>query len=264
MRWVLWLLLGCSSTPAKPDGAIDDSGITTDDATMEAASDAPVADGGGCNNDILGTFETCACPLVSMDLTSPMPSLREDGLAFTPGEMYTRAALSPGGQTLYDIPNAGGSSIESEIMSFEILHFCEGATLLKTETQIAYAPPDDSGPNTITDLEVEIGGKKVGVSVTRGYFPKPMPFTVSDAKALLEKKLIGVNRSSMRVLPQDKWVKQILHVFVADQASHDAVVQAWPTIDPMIRADTIVLLTKTTGGGFIYCNPDPPLGQECP
>lgn len=58
--------------------------------------------------------------------------------------------------------------------------------------------------------------------------------------------------------------EQKLERLVADQASHDAVVQAWPTIDPMIRADTIVLLTKTTGGGFIYCRPELPLGQECP
>jgi hypothetical protein len=60
------------------------------------------------------------------------------------------------------------------------------------------------------------------------------------------------------------WVKQILHVFASNQAQHDAVVQAYPTIDPSLRADTIVLLTRTTGGGFIYCNPDPPLGMECP
>lgn len=231
---------------------------------MDSSMVMDVIDAGGGKNDILGTFDMGSCPLVAMDLGSASPSLEEDGLTFVMAEKWERAALSTGGQTLWDVPNAGGSSIVSEIMSFEILHFCEGATLLKTETQIQYAPPDDAGPNTITDLEVEIGGKKVGVSATRGYVPSPMPFGVPEAKALLEKKLIGVNRSSVRVLPTDKWVKQILHVFVANQSAHDAVAQAWPAIDPMIRADTIVLLTKTTGGGFLYCNPDPPLGMECP
>ena len=75
--------------------------------------------------------------------------------------------------------------------------------------------------------------------------------------------MIGVNRSSQRVLPADKWVKQILHVLSVDQANTDAIARVWPTIDPAIRADTIVLVTQTTGGGFVYCHPTPPLGAEC-
>jgi hypothetical protein len=224
----------------------------------------PGGDAGDPKNAILGTFGMGACPLVTSELGSPSPSLEQDGLTFVMGETFDRAALSPGGQILFDTPNAGGSSFESEVMSFEILHYCEGASLLKTETQIGYAPPDDAGANSITDVLVEIGGKKVGVSVTRAYKPKPMSFTQADAKALLDTKLAGVNRSSQRVLVGDKWVKQILHVLVADKEAHDAVVAAYPTVDPTLRADTIVLLTQTTGGGFIYCNPDPPLGTECP
>lgn len=264
MRIAVCLLLSCASSSTGVDASTQDATFLEDSTPSDASVSLDVSDAGGGKNDILGTFDMGSCPLVAMDIGSPMPSLREDGLAFAMGEKWERASLSMGGQTLFDTPNAGGSSGESEVMSFEILHFCEGATLLHTETQIQYAPPDDSGPNTITDLEVEIQGKKVGVSVTRGYVPSNMPFGVPEAKSLLEKKLIGVNRSSERVLPVDKWVKQILHVFVANQSARDAVVQAWPSIDPTIRADTIVLVTKTTGGGFIYCNPDPPLGTECP
>ncbi len=73
-------------------------------------------------------------------------------------------------------------------------------------------------------------------------------------QALIEKKLDGVIRSSQRVLPADKWVKQILHVFVASKAQHDAVVRVYNNdIAAPIKADTILLLTQTTGGGFIYC-----------
>lgn len=72
-----------------------------------------------------------------------------------------------------------------------------------------------------------------------------------------------MNRSSERVLPQDKWVKQILHVLSVDQANTDAIARVWPTIDPAIRADTIVLVTQTKGGGFAYCHPTPPLGSDC-
>jgi len=195
---------------------------------------------------------------------SPSPSLVNDQLVFTAGETYARASLSPGGQTIYDTPNAGGSSVESEVMSFEVLHFCEGASLLKTETQIDYAKVTDGGSASITDILVSIGGVKVGVSVTRAYRPSSQTLTDADVKALLEKKLEGILVSSDRVMPADAWKKQILHVFAANKAAVDAIGRVYPTISSTLRGDTIVLVTQTTGGGFVYCNPDPPLGTECP
>jgi hypothetical protein len=257
-----------SALPTAPGGSSGDPGTTPDEPVADAgATDAPAkkpdADAGGPTGDILGTLASGACGIVQSELTQATPSLENNLLVFVMGETYDRASLSPGGQRLYDTANAGGSSTESEALSYEVLRYCEGATLLHTETEIAYQPPDDSGANTITDLEVEIAGKKVGVSVTRAYKPPTQTLTDADVKALLEKKLEGINRSSMRVLPQDKWVKQILHVFSVNKAATDAITRTWPTIDAAIRADTIVLVTQTTGGGFIYCNPDPPLGSEC-
>jgi hypothetical protein len=269
----------CSSGAATPDSALPtvtgtssgdpgtdpgtgdpaDGGVA--DSSKKADADAGPPSGAG---DILGTLASGSCGIVKNELTQAMPSLENNLLVFVMGETYDKASLSPGGQRMFDTANAGGSSTESETMSYEVLRFCEGATLLHTETEIAYQPPDDSGANSITDLEVEIGGKKVGVSVTRAYRPASQPFTDTDVKALLVKKLEGINRSSMRVLPQDKWVKQILHVFSANKAATDAIARTWPTIDAPTRADTIVLVTQTTGGGFIYCNPDPALGTECP
>jgi hypothetical protein len=271
----------CSSDAVAPIGTppVAEGGPSTDpgsgaggEAGVDPRPDGGVADasnhdaaheGGAPNYDILGTLASGACGVVQTELTQAAPSLENNLLVFVAGETYDRASLSPGGQALFDIANAGGSSVESEVMSFEVLHFCEGATLLKSETQISYEPPSDAGANTITDILVEIGGAKVGVSVTRAYHPPGIPYTDADAKSLLEKKLIGVNRSSQRVLPQDKWVKQILHVLSVDQANTDAIARVWPTIDPAIRADTIVLVTQTKGGGFVYCHPTPPLGSEC-
>lgn len=266
----------CSSSAAAPDGAVPTveagpSGSSGDpgpgpdptpDAAVEDSSKdaAPPAPTG----DILGTLASGACGILTNELTQATPSLENNLLVFVMGENYDKASLSPGGQRMFDTANAGGSSTESETMSYEVLRYCEGATLLHTETEIAYQPPDDSGANSITDLEVEIAGKKVGVSVTRAYRPSNLTLTDADVKALLVKKLEGINRSSMRVLPQDKWVKQILHVFSVNKAATDAIARTWPTIDVAIRADTIVLVTQTTGGGFIYCNPDPALGTECP
>jgi hypothetical protein len=237
--------------------------VAPDGASKPDASDAG-ADGIGGSTAILGTLTGASCGTIASLLGSPSPSLLDDDLVFVAGETYDKSSLSTDGQRLYDTPNAGGSSTESEVMSFEVLHYCEGATLLHTETEIAYTPPDANGGNGITDLEVSIGGSKVGVSVTRAYKPSSQTLTDADVKALLEKKLVGIKQSSARVLPADRWVKQILHVFAATQDGSDAVGRVWPTIDPATRADTIVLVTHTVGGGFVYCHPTPALGSECP
>jgi hypothetical protein len=241
-------LVACSDNANHADLAVNDSG------------DLSVP--GGDPNQILGTFSG-PCGILLAELHSPLPSLIDDALGFVAGEVYGRDSLSSDGQRLYDIPNAGGSSAESEVMSFEILHYCDGASLLKSETEIGYAPPDtDLGGNSITDILVAIGGDKLGVSVTRAY--QPGGFCETQVHDLLVKKLDGINHSSARVLPADRWIKQILHVFVATRDAADSVHRVWPTLDATLRADTIVLVTQTTGGGFIYCDPNPPVGQECP
>lgn len=249
-----------ADTGVAPPGSGDEDAATGERDGSPADAGADVAGGG----EILGTLTAGSCGLVRNELVKTTPSLEVNHLEFVAGETYDRASLSPGGQTLFDTANAGGSSSESEVLSYEVLRYCEGAKLLKTETEIGYQPPDDTGPNTITDLSVEIDGKKVGVSVTRAYKPATQPLTDAEVKALLEKKLEGVIRSSQRVLPSDKWVKQILHVFSVNKAATDAIERVLPTIAPAVKADTIVLVTETKGGGFVYCDPDPALGSECP
>ncbi len=271
-RRLLFLGLAACSVAAEtvpPSSPADAGEVETPtpgepDVGDEPDARAPTKDGGkpDASTDILGTLSG-ACGALKNELGSSAPSLAQNSLAFAAGETYEKASLSTGGQELFDTPNAGGSSVESEVMSFEVLHACEGAKLLKTETEILYVN-DDAGPATITDILVEIDGKKVGVSVTRAYKPQGLSFPDSEVKSLVEKKLDGIVRSSQRVAPEDRWVKQILHVFAATKAQADAVVRVLPTINPATRADTIVLLTQTTGGGFVYCNPDPPLGSECP
>jgi hypothetical protein len=251
---------GPAIAPEKAEHPSDGPPQASNDAGDESHADAG-SDAAPAIADILGTL-TGSCNVVPL-LATAAPSFEENDLTFVAGESYDRPSLSPDAQRMFDTPNAGGTSTESEIMSFEVLRACDGAKLLKTETEIGYID-DDAGAQTITDILVEIAGQKVGVSVTRAYKPSNMTFSDADVKALLEKKLEGVLRSSARVAPQDRWVKQILHVFAATNAQADAVSRMLPTIDATIRGDTIVLLTKTKGGGFVYCNPDPPLGSECP
>lgn len=245
--------------PVDPgDGAPESDGGTTTPKDSGSKVDANVAPA-----DILGTLSG-SCGHVKLYLTAASSSFIQNAIEFKAGESYDKASLSDDGDRLFDTPNAGGSSTESETMSFEILRACDGAKLLKTETEIKYAPPDDAGDNSISDMIVEIGGKKIGVQVTRVYRPPNVTLTDEGAKATLVKKLEGINRSTVRVVPADKWVKQILHVFTANKAATDAVLRVLPTLDASLKADTIIVLTQSTGGGFLYCDPDPALGSECP
>jgi hypothetical protein len=277
-------LVACGSDPAAPapvDAGTADVGASVDrppvidvgsgtdvPAVIDVANDTPaLVDAATPPRDGplpgLGAVSG-ACGTLRGMIRNPAPSLVENAIGFMAGERYDRTLLSVGGRRLYDTPNAGGSSTESEVFSYEVLYRCEDAALVATETEVMYQPADDAGANSITDLVVSIGGERVGVSVTRAYRPMPMVFTEANALSLLRDKLAGVNRSSMRVLPAQRWVKQILHVFAVDTAAAQAVARAWATIDAGTRADTIVLVTVTRGGGFIYCNPDPALGSECP
>jgi hypothetical protein len=259
--------LACSSNSADDTTEPLPTEAGVNDATT--AGDTSLASDGGSDafvparEPILGTH-TGSCGAVIPEIAKPTPSLIESNLTFAPPEQYVRSELSPGGQRLFDTPNAGGSSGESEVMSYEVLHVCEGADLLKTETEIAYGGPVDGGGSPITDFLVTIQGKKVGVSVTRAYKPASQGYTVADATTLLTKKLDDIQKSSARVLAADKWVKQILYVFAETQAQYDAAKTAWGQLSAAVKADTIVVLTRSVGGGFIYCNPDPPLGNPCP
>jgi hypothetical protein len=241
--------------PNEPGTSDDDGGTSDASGRADAGPDA--------DDGILGTLSG-SCGIVKTLLTTKSPSYEKNALVFVPGETYAKASLSPEAARMFDTPNAGGTSVESEIMSFEVLRHCEGAKLLKTETEVQYSAPDPKGGNSITDILVSIGGTKIGVSVTRVYKPASQPLTDADVKTIVLKKLEGINRSSERVLAEDKWQKQILHVFTANKSATDAVTRVLSTIDPAVKADTVVLLTETTGGGFVYCNPDPPLGNECP
>jgi len=260
-------LASCASTTSTPRdaGIAFDAALAPVDGGEGGAGEVDAADASAdpARALLLGQV-TGACGDVRAELTRATPSLFENHLAFAAGEAYGKASLSPGGQRMFDTPNAGGSSLESEVISFEVLRHCEGATLLKTETEIAYAPPDDAGPSTISDVLVEIDGRKVGLSVTRAYRPASQTMSDADVKELIERKLVGINRSTVRVLPADRWVKQVLHVFAVTPAAVEAVKRVYAALDASTKGDTVVLLTRTTGGGFLYCEPDPPLGSECP
>lgn len=235
---VLALLAACgdsgSSTP-------DVDAFVATDAAPDAAPTAFGEIGGACNQ------------LNDPELTGAMPLLFHSSLTFARryNDPADRPLLTPGGQEIVATPNAGGSSIYSEVFAFEQLARCELAALLKTETEIVY---DTQGK--ITDILVEIDGKKIGVSVVRAVqFPFGQPYTLQNATTIIQRKLEDIQASSMNVSAQDRWVKQVLAVLAYDDQHADTVKSAWLGMDASVRADTVLVVTATHGDDtFIYTN----------
>jgi len=149
--------------------------------------------------------------------------------------------LSPGALQILHLPNAGGNSLESEVLSFELLHRCFGATLLKTEMEIEYFPEYSKK----TDYSVTLHGHHVGVSVTRA-MKFGSTFTAADADHLLRKKLFGIIVSSQNVLKGHKWEKQILHVWASHSYVADIVTEQFQKMSDSLRVDTLLVLTVCT------------------
>lgn len=55
---------------------------------------------------------------------------------FTPNRKLARMNLSSDAVKIRDVPNAGGSSVASEVLSFELLQRCFKAKLLKVGVKI--------------------------------------------------------------------------------------------------------------------------------
>ena len=246
---------GCDVAPvgSDADSAVprDDSGLdagTFDAGTFDAGTfDAGTLDAGPIE---VGVIEGTCGVLDDDELLSPSSFAFDNAIDFpTAFTTMDELLLSAGAQEILLDGTAGGSSGYSEAFSFELLHRCEGAALIKSETEIVY---DASG--SITDILVEIGGHPVGVSVTRAVaFPFDTPYPVATAQALLERKLAGILESTANVSAGDAWVKQILYVIAYAPMHAESILSAWDLVDPTLRADTILMVTVTNGmDAFLY------------
>ena len=158
--------------------------------------------------------------------------------------------LTEGGQEIIDDGNAGGSSILSEVFSYEVLHRCEDADLLKTEMEVTYTDPSGK----LTDFLVDFDGTKIGVSVTRAIgWPRDDPYTVESAQNILEQKLQGVLDSTANVAVVDAWQKQILHVIAYGDEHAASLATAFDAVDASLKSNTIVWVTVSHGDDeFLY------------
>ena len=229
------------------DTAVEGDTDTDTDADTDTDTDADADTDADTDADLpldgFGEISGECGVLTSTELTGPEPWLFRNAIDFGQLE-FDYDQLSEGGQEVYDDGNLGGSSLYSEIFSYELLYRCELAALLKTEGEIVY---DDEGGKK-TDLLVEIDAETIGVSVTRAYgWPPEDPYTVDDAEALLEDKLADIPLSTDNVADEDAWTKQVLHVIAYASGHADSIETAWAGLDADLLGDTIVLVTVTDG-----------------
>lgn len=161
---------------------------------------------------------------------------------------FATIPLSEGGRRILELPNAGGNSVSSEVISYELLRMMFGAHLSRTEMELEYFPHGSK----ITDYSVTINGECVGVSVTRAMKFRGT-FTTKDGAALLAKKLYGVSAST-RAVVQETWKKQILHVFAEHAYVADELRRAFDALDAETKANTVVLCTVTSNARWIFTN----------
>lgn len=143
-------------------------------------------------------------------------------------------------------PNAGGSSVESETLSFEILKKFFNAHLISTEMEVNYWPEGGS----ITDYVCLLFGAVIGVSVTRAMKYNGEAFTLADASALLQKKLKGISQSSRNSML--KWRKQILHVWIMSPQACESICLAWSKLDRQLKSNTVLLITLAENSREVF------------
>lgn len=151
---------------------------------------------------------------------------------------FSQVCLSEGAKRILQLPNAGGNSVASEVMSFEVLFRLFRARLESTEMEIQYYP----AWSKITDYSIAVDDSVFGVSVTRAMKYRGV-FLEEDAERLLRKKLTGVNDSSRNVINDFKWEKQVLHIWAEKEHNAKVLERVYNRLPQELKRDTLVLVT---------------------
>merc|ERR1711997_76661 len=189
-------------------------------------------------------------PIIALILSQNVPTPLYLSSSFRTSLYRESVNLSSGARRIMLEENAGGQSELSEGFSFEFLRRIFGAKLVKTEMAIRYWWNSWKK----TDYSVRIRGQVVGVSVTRAMKYKGI-FDRGDADKLLRKKLFGINESSLGVLEQDEWQRQILHIWATDEyierILYDTSLDLLFTEPELVR-NTLVMVTVTSSWWIFY------------
>ena len=162
---------------------------------------------------------------------------------------FENITFCDGAVKIFNLPNAGGNSVNSEALSFEYFNAMYGATLEATEMELKYFPLGSK----ITDFSVRIRNQTIGVSVTRAMKFGNALFDKEDAMRLLEKKLYGVVASTKAVIRKYRWKKQILHIWAENtQIARILEDVYYNDISDELKSNTIVVITVCENANWIF------------
>ena len=163
-----------------------------------------------------------------------------------------KVCWSGGAARMLRLPNAGGSSILSEALAFEVLARAFEASLEKTELELCYRHG-----SKMTDFAVAMyGTERLGVSVTRAYKwwgrrQLPAGLDAYEVRRLLKKKLAAINISSQNVVNY-AFRKQLLLVWAFDQRDAMLIERTYMALPGVMRSNTVLLITRCNGVQWIW------------
>lgn len=125
------------------------------------------------------------------------------------------------------LPNAGGNSVQSEVLSAEMFVRYFGASKIKTEMELVYY-----FQSKIADFTLCIDGRWMGVSVTRAMgWPNEDRFTLDSAIILLTRKIYGLIVARNGISVDDSFYTSIIHVWCQSRRIQTLVREAYEQID---------------------------------
>jgi len=167
-------------------------------------------------------------------------------------EKFNNINFCEGSCRIRDLPNAGGNSANSEVLSFEMLNCLLNANLRATEMELEYSPLGSKITDYSIDVQISKGNViPIGVSVTRAMKFNGV-FNEQDAEKLLVKKLTGVNESSKAVIKRFRWKKQILHIWAEHQYVVDVITQVYHSLSSELKSNTVVMVSTCESSPWVF------------
>ncbi|KAG9303587.1 hypothetical protein G9A89_018483 [Geosiphon pyriformis] len=144
---------------------------------------------------------------------------------------------------MLSLPNAGGASMLSEVLSYEVMERILGIKLLKTEMEVKYLFINQPMTDYLVNMQHPHYATwvTVGVSVTRAY-AHDRRYTKEDAFRLLKKKLAGVNSSTRNINNARVW-KQILHIWCPNGATANVVKRVYMRMSQELKSNTVIVVS---------------------
>lgn len=163
-----------------------------------------------------------------------------------PIDNLSNMTLSTDAMRLATVANAGGSSVHSEVLSFEIFKSLYNAQLISTEMETCYFPEGGS----MVDYVMRLFEFDIGVSVTRAMKYDDSEFTSVDALDLLSRKLSKINQSRRNVI--NKWDRQLIHIWTNHEYIKNIIIAAWFDLNQTSCANLAITLADQNCGQIFF------------